>query len=459
MIVFDEFPVDSLLLPDGRIDSRRFPGFAALARHSTWFPNAGTVYDSTDQAVPAILTGRLPAPQLRPDYRSHPHSIFTLLAGRGYRVRSREEATTVCPPKICPRTRNYGSPRPNILHRRRERLEATIRSLAPSRRPVFTFHHSVLPHVPWNYLPSGRLRSGYPAGTLPDFASPSGFGDVFLTHANQQRHLLQVGFADREVGHLVHRLERRHLLDRALVVVTADHGIAFQVGVSDRRSVTPGNIEQIAPVPLFVKAPGQRHGRVNRAYARSIDVLPTIARLLGIPPGSGLDGASAFGARVRARTGVRMITRDFSRPIEVPAAEIERRRRLVRDARTRLFGSGAWGGVFRIGPHTQLLGRRVSTSAHASTGARASFAVPRGVAHVNPHASSIPTGAAGRIAGGLPGQTRDLAVAVDGRVCAVGTSFHLSGDPQEYFSLTYPELYEVTGSGPGARLARLGSAG
>ena len=44
LIVLDEFPVDSLLLPDGRIDARRFPGFASLARHSTWFPNAGAVY-------------------------------------------------------------------------------------------------------------------------------------------------------------------------------------------------------------------------------------------------------------------------------------------------------------------------------------------------------------------------------------------------------------------------------
>jgi sulfatase-like protein len=470
MIVLDEFPADSLLRPDGHIDARRFPGFASLARHSTWFPNASTVYDSTPDAVPAILTGRLPRPAQRPSYLSHPDSVFTLLAAHGYRVRSKEEATTVCPPRLCPRVRDYGNPRANILHRRRERLDATIRSLRRSRRPVFTFHHSVLPHVPWNYLPSGRLRAGYPAGTLPDFSSPSGFGDVFLTQSNQQRHLLQVGFVDREIGKLMTRLRRTGLLRRALLVVTADHGIAFQVGVGDRRQVTSGNIEQIAPVPMFIKAPGRTKGRVNRAFARTIDVLPTVARLTGVGVPAGLDGSDAFGARVRGRTGVRMISRDFSHDLTLPAAQLHSRRRLVRDAQARLLGTGAWAGVFRIGPHPDLIGRAVGSEAVAATGATASFSVPRGLSHVRTRAASAHTGASGRIGGGLPGQTRDLAVAVNGRIAAVGRSFHLDRDPQEYFQLGYPErslhggrntvaLYEVTGSGSGIRLARLGSAG
>ena len=46
-VVFDEFPADDLLRPDGTIDAERFPNFAELASISTWFPNANTVYDST----------------------------------------------------------------------------------------------------------------------------------------------------------------------------------------------------------------------------------------------------------------------------------------------------------------------------------------------------------------------------------------------------------------------------
>src|SRR4051812_41394880 len=49
-IVFDEFPADDLLRPDGSIDSERFPNFAELASISTWFPNGHTIYDSTFKA-------------------------------------------------------------------------------------------------------------------------------------------------------------------------------------------------------------------------------------------------------------------------------------------------------------------------------------------------------------------------------------------------------------------------
>src|SRR3954449_2992603 len=78
-VVFDEFPADDLLRPDGTIDAERFPNFAKLASISTWFPNAHTVYDSTFGAVPAILDGRLPHSHEAADVRSHKPSIFHLM--------------------------------------------------------------------------------------------------------------------------------------------------------------------------------------------------------------------------------------------------------------------------------------------------------------------------------------------------------------------------------------------
>ena len=75
-----------------------------------------------------------------------------------------------------------------------------------------------------------------------------GFHDQALTNHNETRHLLQVGFVDRQVGLLLDRLQRTGLLDQALIVVTADHGYAFQVGVKDRRLVTESNVDEVAPV-------------------------------------------------------------------------------------------------------------------------------------------------------------------------------------------------------------------
>ena len=67
LLVFDEFPTDLLLGPDGRIDGGRYPVFAELARTGYWFPNATTTFDSTTKAVPQIIDGRLPRRGTSPD--------------------------------------------------------------------------------------------------------------------------------------------------------------------------------------------------------------------------------------------------------------------------------------------------------------------------------------------------------------------------------------------------------
>ena len=121
-----------------------------------------------------------------------------------------------------------------------------------------------MPHEPWIYLPSGHQSRPAGEDPIPDLNHDVGFDDPDLTEQNHLRHLLQVGYTDRLVGELLDRLERTGLLERALVVVTADHGYSFRVGVKSRRLISDDNVEEIAPVPLFVKAPGQMEPSVSR---------------------------------------------------------------------------------------------------------------------------------------------------------------------------------------------------
>jgi hypothetical protein len=46
---------------------------------------------------------------------------------------------------------------------------------------------------------------------------------------------------------------------------------------------------------------------------------------------------------------------------------------------------------------------------------------------------------AGDVTGGRRGARRAVAVAVNGRIEAVGWSFHLDGDPAEHYSVMVPE--------------------
>jgi hypothetical protein len=100
VLFFDEFPLSTILDESGHIDARRFPNFAELAAHSTWYRNATTVADKTPRAVPAMLTGHNPGYHLLPIASDQPRNIFSML-GAGYRVQAIETATRMCPGAIC----------------------------------------------------------------------------------------------------------------------------------------------------------------------------------------------------------------------------------------------------------------------------------------------------------------------------------------------------------------------
>jgi Sulfatase len=465
VLILDEFPTDDLLRPDGKIDARRFPNFARLASISTWFPNAFTVYDSTFKAVPAILDARLPERLTNPDVRSHQPSVYHLMHRLGYEIHKVESATAVCPPRICKGSRPR---RPSVLDRlkgggRPARLHKWIGAIRQRERPGFYLHHSLLPHEPWIYLPSGVPNRPYGEDPIEGINSKASFADTDLSQHNHMRHLLQVGYTDHELGRLLARLRRTGLLKRALVVVVADHGYAYDIGVPSRRFVSDSNVDEVAPVPLFIKAPGQMRGRVDDSMVRNVDVVPTIGDMLGRSIWWPHDGESVFSPASKARDELVITTRDFSREIRIGADELAERRAANRARWARLFGTSAyserafgdpWASVYRVGPNKQLLGRRlpqldlggsVATTLHAARAGRSGSRVRARIANaglldqVTPGAPIRPTRVTGRLENGSADETRELALVVNGRIRSVGRSFHLGRRPTEYFSFVFPE--------------------
>jgi hypothetical protein len=466
MIVLDEFTSDTLLGPDGRIDAARYPTFARLARTGTWFPNAHSVFDSTTKAIPAVLDGKLPRPGVPGTFEGHPKTVFDLFGPRGYRIQSSEEATALCPPRWCPGAEPRGPNVLGLLNRGRpRRFGRFVRSIRPGR-PGFYLKHALLPHGPHLYLPSGkRARRG--SEPLPGSESVPGFHDPNVTNYNRQRTLLQTGFTDLVIGRMLDRMERHGILDRSLVVVTADHGISTQVGVDNRRVASRANLHEVAPVPLFIKAPGQRHGRTVRSFVRTTDIVPTMADILGVRLPYRADGRSAFSATVRRRRSMAMVKRDFSGWIRLPARTLARRRRAQVTEQLRLFGSGPWDSLYTgVGPNRELLGRPVAALDPEAPGdVRATIAGAAEMRSVRVDSPILPTQVAGRIAGGSPGALRDIAVSVNGRIEAVSRTFQLRGDPRESFAVNVPERSIQAGRNdvrvfqvdPGGRLRLLGA--
>ena len=104
------------------------------------------------------------------------------------------------------------------------------------------------------------------------------------------------------------------------MIVTADHGYSFQVGVRSRRLLSESNVEEIAPVPFFVKAPGQTEGRVDESLVRNIDVVATIADLLGSSVFYSRTGTRRSRSATRARREFRIRTRDFAQEVRIGLA-------------------------------------------------------------------------------------------------------------------------------------------
>ena len=471
MLVLDEFPADTLLGRHGRIDAARYPNFARLAREGYWFPNATTVYDATPRAIPAILTGQLPREGTKGTAEDHPHSIYTMLGRRGYRVVDSEEATTVCPDHYCPGAAGRDPKVLRNLASDRERPLARWIARVSARRRALYVKHALLPHVPWIYLPSGHQSRRGPRDPVPGISGVRSFGDPDLTRVNFLRQLLQIGYLDRQLGRLIARMERAGIWKRALVVVTADHGYAFQVGVDSRRRTNASNIHSIAPVPLFIKAPGQRRGRTVRSYVRTVDVVPTIADILNITPGYAVDGRSAFSRAVRRRRSVRVIERYFRGDIRIGARPFALRRQAFVRRKLRLFGTGPARGedwrLYRgIGPNRELLGRETAELAPAAASAGTfRLGQPDSLANVDLDSEIRPGHIAGRISS-RRSRKREIAVAVNGTVQAVSRSFFIEGSRRETFAVVVPEwvlrqgendvrVFEVRGSPGSLRLVPL----
>ncbi|HEV7844835.1 MAG TPA: sulfatase-like hydrolase/transferase [Thermoleophilaceae bacterium] len=466
LIVFDEFDGDTLRGPDGKIDAGRYPNFAALAEDGTWFRNAHTAYDETTKAVPLILDGMAPRRGASPIVRDHPRSIFTALGRRGYRIVTSEEATALCPRRYCPRERTKRPAIiPNLKSGRAERFERFVRRIHATPRPTLWMKHALLPHGPWVYLPSGERSRPEGPELLPGMQTIPGFYDIYLRHHNEQRQLLQLGFADRLLGRLIARLKSQGIYDDTLVVVTADHGFAWKVGVETRRSVDRSNVDELGPVPLIVKRPGPPRQRVSDVLARTLDVTPTIADLLNVPLGYRADGRSAFSPAVRSRRTVSIVKRDFSQVVRLSKRSWIERRAAVVARRLRELGSGDWPSLFTsYGPHRDLIGQEAG-HLRAAGGTRATLSLASSFANVRRSSGVVPCQIAGRIHASDGRSERDIAVAVNGRIAAVGRSFHLHGESEESYSVMVPadalhdgrnkvEVLEVGSEGPVALLAR-----
>ena len=252
--------------------------------------------------------------------------------------------------------------------------------------------------------------------------------DPALPQQAAQRNLLQAGDVDRLVGRLVRRLRSEGLFDRALIVLTADHGISFRPGTSRRTARGPAAADVLG-IPLFVKAPRQRRGGIDDRHATTADVLPTIADALEIELRWPIDGRSLFGPPRPRSEPVSVSVFPTRERVEIPFEEYVRMRdREVHATRFRRGDARGPAGIYAPGVDFDLFGRAISGLGSAREG-EARVALDRAEAYrsVDPEASVIPAFVSGRIIDAPSGPLR-VAVVVNGIIRAVAPAYDSGGE-------------------------------
>lgn len=155
--------------------------------------------------------------------------------------------------------------------------------------PALHLIHVALPHGPWVLTPDGQHIDWHP----PEVEDPEAAGFDWYWRQLYQRHAAQLGATDRAIGTLIDQLDAVGAWDDALVVVTSDHGVSL-LPPPDFGRTPENNIEGARCMPLFIKAPGQTEGEVNDDVAQTIDILPSIADLLGVETDWDFDGHSLY---------------------------------------------------------------------------------------------------------------------------------------------------------------------
>ncbi|MGQ9579170.1 MAG: sulfatase-like hydrolase/transferase [Candidatus Aminicenantales bacterium] len=151
--------------------------------------------------------------------------------------------------------------------------------------------------------------AGIPAGKkwfcwihLWDPHAPYWPPEPYATRFKNDPYTGEVAYVDEQVGKLFDFLEKNHLEERTLIILTGDHGEAL----GEHGEATHGYFAYNSTIwiPLIVAGPGIKQGR-QAAYVAHIDLFPTVADYLGLSLPKHLQGASLIplleGKRIKER--------------------------------------------------------------------------------------------------------------------------------------------------------------
>jgi choline-sulfatase len=111
----------------------------------------------------------------------------------------------------------------------------------------------------------------------------------------------KIADADDRLGSFLSALEKRGLKEKTLFVLISDHGTEFaEHGAFDHGHTL---YDELVHVPFVISGPGVKKGRVLKEQVTTLDVLPTVLELTGLPVSKELKSQMAGRSLAQVVTG------------------------------------------------------------------------------------------------------------------------------------------------------------
>lgn len=260
------------------------PMLDAMARRGTWFSQAFSAQPLTLPSHTSIMTGLFPyhhGVRNNGTYIVSPdeETLAERLKAAGYQTQAVISAFVLDSQfGLDQGFDGYdddlsGGPRQAMFMFKEIKAEQTaakgalwLRNRARTDQPFFLWLHFFDPHA--NYEPPADIAAKFP-------------GDPYSG---------EIAYADRELGRVFQELDALHQLDNTLVIFTSDHGDSL--GEHGEKTHGLFVYDATTRVPLLMSGPGVPPGKQVDGVVRSVDIVPTVLDLLGLPGQEKLDGRS-----------------------------------------------------------------------------------------------------------------------------------------------------------------------
>jgi choline-sulfatase len=272
------------------------PALAAATHFGARFDRATAQAPRTWESLTALFTGRYPARNgVRHRGQALPSDVPHLaqvLSNHGYETFAGTDLANF-PPSYLSRFDEAEIAASGEKISPQKQFKRIVQSF--SAHPVFAWfhlenaHYPLVPKEPLRFQRHpGPVRHGF---TLEDHARFSRPEDLSPLEVEQVTALYDSAIrdVDEEIAGLLTTLNQNDLLDRTIVVITADHG--EQIAQHGLALEHLGPYDEVLHVPLIVLWPEHLvPGTRIRARVQLIDLAPTLLSLVGLPVPPGLDG-------------------------------------------------------------------------------------------------------------------------------------------------------------------------